>query len=98
MNLLAKDSQEYTLVEKEVNELNAQLESAAKKAEEEQKGAAANSAPAGGTTNNAASESTTLNNLNQANNSGLSQLLDQETTEAVIQDGALTPDQNIVAN
>ena len=98
MSLLAKDSQEYTLVEKEVNELNAQLESAAKKAEEEQKGTAANSAPAGGTTNNAASESTTLNNLNQANNSGLSQLLDQETTEAVIQDGALTPDQNIVAN
>jgi len=31
-------------------------------------------------------------------NSGLSGLLDQQATEAVIQDGALTPDQNLVEN
>jgi len=30
--------------------------------------------------------------------SGLSGLLDQQETEAVIQDGALTPDQNLVEN
>ncbi len=82
LNLLAKDTEEYKAVEKELNMLSSQIES--NKAKKE---IAPTAAPINQTINNSASQS-----------SGLSNLLDKQATENVIQDGALTSDQNLVGN
>lgn len=89
LNLLVKDSEEYKAVEKELNTVITQLEGDPK-IQTNQDLAPTDPTPA--------SESAKTDLMPSDNDSGLSTLLDQQETEAVIQDGALTPDQSLVEN
>jgi len=84
LNLLVKDSEEYKVVEKELNTIISRLENSTTDTKID------DSVPSIST------DSADL--ISPTNNSNLSNLLDQQETEAVIQDGALTPDQNLVEN
>lgn len=88
LNLLTKDTEEYIAVEKELSALISQIEGNSKTTE-------SNDQELNPVLT--ASESATTN-LTPLDNSGLSTFLDQQETEAVIQDGALTSDQNLVEN
>ena len=90
LNLLAKDTEEYVVVEKELDALISQLEGSSKTNESNNQ----KLSPMNPLT---ASESATTD-LMPLEDSGLSTLLGQQETEAVIQDGALTSDQNLVEN
>ena len=92
LNLLNKDSEEYKVVEKELNVLISQLEGNAAAAEQTKELAPTNSIP------NDQPSSAPASLVPVLEDSNLSTLLDQQETEAVIQDGALTPDQNFVEN
>lgn len=87
LNLLAKDSEEYKAVEKDLATLNVQIEEKAKAEKNNQGSDLTKGIPA--TDPTVAPVST---------GSGLSSLLDKGDTENVIQDGALTSDQNLVKN
>lgn len=92
LNLLNKDSEEYKVVEKELNVLISQLEGNAAAAEQTKELAPTNSIP------NDQPSSAPASLVPALEDSNLSTLLDQQETEAVIQDGALTSDQNFVEN
>lgn len=93
LNLLVKDSEEYKVVEKELNTVIAQLEGSPSTTEQnKQELAPINPVP----NDQPASAPSSL--VPSVEDSNLSTLLDQQETEAVIQDGALTPDQNLVEN
>ncbi len=78
--LVDKDSEDYKIVEKELNSLIDKMQSNEPVLDEEDNQAA------------------TLESNLSDNESILSDLLDQKDTEAIIQDGALTPDQELIAN
>ena len=86
LNLLNKDTEEYKAVEKELNALVVQIESN-NKANKDASGL--DLAPVIQASNSA---------LPNETDSNLSNLLDKKDTESVIQEGALTPDQNLVEN
>lgn len=92
--ILEKDSDDYKTVEKDLTAVNARIE-AAKTTGEGSSSAATQPAVQG---QQEASDSANLTIPNMDSESGLSNLLDQQETESVIQDGALTPDQNLVEN
>jgi hypothetical protein len=86
--LLEKDSENYIAVEKDLNLVNAKID-ATKSSDAvipEQIQQASDSAES------------SLSLPKISTESGLSNLLNQQDTEAAIQDGALTPDQNLVEN
>jgi len=89
--LLEKDSDDYKTVEKDLTAVNAKIE-AAKNTED------TNSKKAPVETSKTNDSATDLSNIPTSTESGLSNLLDQQKTEAVIQDGALTTDQNLIEN
>lgn len=84
LNLAPKDSEEYKAIEKELNALVTEIESLNKAKED---GSPVKDLPAAIT-----------DPANEASSSGLSNLLDEKDTEAVIQEGALSSDQSLVEN
>ena len=91
MNLLAKDSEDYKIVDEELKALLVQIENNAKDAKPAQEELTPMDI-------NSASDSAQTNLMPTNEESGLSNLLNQQETEAVIQDGALTSDQSLVEN
>ncbi len=94
LNLLVKDSEEYKVVEKELNTIITQLEGVPSATEQNKQ----ELAPTDSIPNNDQSSSAPASLVPPVDDSNLSTLLDQQETEAVIQDGALTSDQNLIGN
>ena len=92
--LLEKDSEDYKTVEKELKLVDAEIEAAKKNSNgtktDEQK---STQTPAASPSKSPVDEDET-----SSASSNLSELLDKQETEDVIQEGALTPDQNLVEN
>lgn len=81
LSLLDKASEDYKIIEEELNSLNKQIEDD-KNAEKTKD----------------ASQSAALSEKSSDDNSMLSDLLDQESAESLIQDGALSSDQSLIEN
>jgi tetratricopeptide (TPR) repeat protein len=81
MGLADKASEDYKIIQEELEALTKQIE----------EGAAAQDVKN-------ASDSATLGGEQNGDDSALSNLLDQQSTESLIQDGALSSDQNLIEN
>lgn len=91
LSLLDTSSEEYEIVQKEAEALKTQLEELAKQTKQNTQGSNPSESTVG-----ALNESNFSKNTSDS--SSLSELLDQKDAENVIQESALTPNQNLVEN